>query len=62
MISVDQLESPLPGFVPIAKGTPTLQRYQGATVFGNHASNFTYLHLHEALTGQERINAKHTFE
>ena len=24
VISVEQLESPLPGFVPIAKGTPTL--------------------------------------
>ena len=59
MISVDQLESPLPGFVPIAKGTPTLQRYQHATVFVNHSSNFTYMRLHEGLTGQETINAKH---
>ena len=62
MISVDQQKSPLPGFIPIAKGTPILQIYRGATVFVNHASFFTYVHLHEALTGQETIDAKHAFE
>ena len=62
VISVNQLESPLPGFVPITKGTPTLQRYRGATVFVSHASDFIYVHVHKALTGQETINAKHTFE
>ena len=31
-------------------------------MFVDHANNFTYVHLHEALTGQETIDAKHAFE
>ena len=27
VVSIDQLESPVPGFVPIAKGQPMVQRY-----------------------------------
>ena len=44
-VSVDQLISPTPGFVPTHRGTPTLQRYKGATVFVDHYSDFTYVHL-----------------
>ena len=62
MVSVDQLESPVPGFVPIARGQPTTNRYRGASVFADHASGFTYVHLHQALTTQETLDAKHAFE
>lgn len=62
VVSVDQLESPIPGFIPIAKGQPTTNRYRGATVFADHASDFTYVHLNQALTTQETIDAKHAFE
>ena len=62
VVSIDQLESPIPGFVPIARGQPTTSRYHGASVFADHASGFTYVHLHQAMTTQETIDAKHAFE
>ena len=62
VVSIDQLESPIPGFVPIARGQPTTSRYSGASVFADHASGFTYVHLHQAMTTQETIDAKHAFE
>lgn len=61
-VSVDQLQSPVPGFVPIAKGSPTLSRYNGATVFADHASGLTYVHLQYSLSTDETIEAKQAFE
>ena len=60
--SVDQLESPVPGFVPFAKGQPTVCRYRGALVFMDHSNDFTYVHMHQHLTMDETIDAKHAFE
>ena len=62
VVSIDQLESPIPGFVPITRGQPTTSRYRGASVFADHASSFTYVHLHQAMTTQESIDPKHAFE
>ena len=62
VVSIDQLESPIPGFVLIARGQPTTSCYHGASVFADHASSFTYVHLHQAMTTQETIDAKHAFE
>ena len=62
VVSIDQLESPVPGFVLIAKGQPTVRKYRGASVFVDHASDFTYVHMHHHLTTDETIDAKHAFE
>ena len=62
VVSIDQLKSPVPGFVPIAKGQPTIQKYCGASVFVDHGSDFTYIHMHHHLTTDETIDAKHAFE
>ena len=62
VVSIDQLESSDPGFVPIARGQPTTSQYHGASVFANHATGFTYVHLHQAMTTQETLDAKHAFE
>ena len=62
VVSIDQLESPIPGFVPIARDQPTTSCYRGASVFADHTSGFTYVHLHQAMTTQETIDAKHAFE
>ena len=62
VVSIDQLESLIPGFVPITRGQPTTSHYRGASVFADHASGFTYGHLHQAMTTQQTINAKHAFE
>ena len=62
VVSIDQLESPIPGFVLIGKGQPTTSCYRGASVFADHASGFTYVHMHQAMTTQETLDAKHAFE
>ena len=62
MVSIDQLESPVPGFVSIAKGLPTIRKYRGASVFVDHAGDFTYIHMHYCLTTDKTIDAKHVFE
>ena len=62
IVSVDQLESPIPGFLPISKGSPTKRRYVAATVFADHFSGFTYVHFMEAITTDETIEAKEAFE
>ena len=62
VVSIDQLESPVLGFGPIAKGQPTVRKYRGALVFVDHASDFTYVHQHQHLTTDETIDAKHAFE
>ena len=61
-VSVDQLESPISGFIPIAKGQPMTKHYHGATIFVDHASDFVYVHLNQALTTKETLEAKHAFE
>ena len=62
VVSINQLESPVPGFMPIAKGQPTVRKYHGASVFVDHASDFTYVHMHYHLTTEEMIDAKHAFK
>ena len=62
MVSVDQLESPISGFIPIAKGQPTTKWYCSATVLVDHASNFTFVHLNQMLTTEETLDEKHAFE
>jgi hypothetical protein len=61
-ISVDQLESPLPGFVAQLKGKLTRKRYRAATIFVDHNSRLSYVHLQEGLTSKETVEAKHAFE
>ena len=61
-ISVDQLESPTPGLFGQLKGTPTLKRYKAATVFVDHFSRLSYVHLQESLTSADTLKAKHAFE
>ena len=61
-VSVDQLESPTPGFIATLKGTPTKRRYKAATIFVDHASRLSYAHLQQRLTSSETVEAKHAFE
>jgi hypothetical protein len=61
-VSTDQLESRTPGLIPQAKGALTTRRYQCATVFVDHMSDYTYIALMEDLTLSSTLNAKHEFE
>ena len=61
-VSVDQLISPTPGFVPTHRGKPTNDRYLGATVFVDHYSDFTYVHLMTKMDAAATVEAKRAFE
>lgn len=62
VVSMDQLVSPTSGFVPTHRGNPTVQRYIGATVFVDHYSDFTYVHLMTKLNAETTVEAKNAFE
>ena len=49
VVSVDQLVSPALGFIPPYWGRPTINRYVSATLFVDHFSDFTYIHLMEKI-------------
>ena len=61
-VSVDQLESTTPGFIAQFKGALTKDRYRAATVFVDHFSRFSYIHLQRGLTSAETVQAKRAFE
>ena len=59
---MDQLVSPTPGFIPTHRGRPTTNRYIGATVFCDHYSDFTYVHLMTKMDAESTIKAKEAFK
>ena len=62
VVSMDQLISPTPGFVPIHRGTLTKQCYVGAMVFVDHFSDLTYVHLMTEMTSKATVEVKMSFE
>jgi hypothetical protein len=60
-VSVDQLYSTVPGLIAQLKGIPTRQRYHIATVFVDHASDYSFIH-NQCTTSSETLQAKHEFE
>ncbi len=61
-VSVDQLESDVPGLIGQLKGAPTRMRYKFANVFVDHYSNLTYVHLQSSASSLETTQAKLAFE
>lgn len=61
-VSVDQMESSSVGFIGQLKGKLTTKRYKYATVFIDHYSRYTYVHLQSRLTSEETMEAKKAFE
>ncbi len=61
-VSIDQLISPLPGFVAQNTGRLTRQRYNVATVFVDHASRLGYVHIQNDSSAEQTIAAKRAFE
>ena len=60
--STDQLMSTIPGLIPQVRGILMKARYTAATVFVDHCTDFTYVHLMRSLTGEETVEAKHASE
>ena len=61
-VSIDQLESTTPGLVAQLKGIPTTKRYNTATAYVDHATQFTYVHLQTSTNAEETIKANLAFE
>ena len=61
-VSVDTLESTTPGLIAQLRGNPTKARYHYATIFIDHYSNYSYVHLHQENNGDEVVLAKRAFE
>jgi hypothetical protein len=61
-VSVDTLESTTPGLIAQLRGNTTKSRYRFATVFVDHFSNFSYVHLHQTNDGDNIVKAKLAFE
>jgi hypothetical protein len=62
MVSVDQLQSSAAGFISQLKGRLTRRRYKSATIFVDHFSRMSYVHLLEILTSADTLEAKEVFE
>jgi hypothetical protein len=61
-VSIDQMESPVSGLVAQMKGIPMKARYNSATVFFDHFSDVTFVHMQKSTNSAETIEAKHAFE
>ena len=61
-MSVDQLESRTPGFIGVMRGFVTKRRYTSATIFIDHFSDLSYVHMQKSLTVEETILAKLAFQ
>jgi len=59
---MDQLESTVPGLVAQLKGIPTKTHYRAATIFVDHYSKLSYVHLQKSLMSDKMIQVKQAFE
>jgi hypothetical protein len=59
---VDQLESTTPGLIAQVKGWITTKRYRAATIFVDHHSALSYVHLQKSTNAEETLEAKVAFE
>ena len=62
VVSVDQLESTMPGFVAQLKGLLTTQYYNYATIFVDQYSKLSFVFLQKRITSAEKVLAKQSFE
>ena len=62
VVSVDQLDATIPGFVAQNSGRLTRKRYKTATVFVDHVSRLSYVHVHYTTDAKDAIEAKKCFE
>jgi hypothetical protein len=61
-ISINQLEAPVQGFIGQLKGKLTKRQYGVTTIFVDHASQLSYVHLQSRVTAEETVEAKKAFE
>jgi hypothetical protein len=61
-VSVDQLESSIPGFIGQMTGKLTNQHIVASTVYVDHASNLSYVYHQTSMTSEETLKSKLAFE
>ena len=61
-VSVDQMESTTPGLIAQLQGRLTTQQFNSATVFVDHYSKLSYIHLQTSLSSFETEETKRAFE
>lgn len=62
MVSVDQLQSSVTGLLGQIKGIPTRARFTIATVYIDHASDFTFVYPQCTASAEETMKSKLEFE
>ena len=62
VVSVDQLESSVPGLLGQMTGIPTTQRIRGSSVYVDQASDLSYIYHHTSLTSEDTVKGKEAFE
>jgi hypothetical protein len=62
VVSVDQMKSANPGFVAHMSGFLTKRRYVCATVFVDHATDYSYAYFQKSDSAEETLEAKEAFE
>ena len=60
--STDQMISSHPGLIPQRSGLLMKAKYHGATIFVDHHTDFTYIHLMHDFTSEDTLEAKHAYE
>jgi hypothetical protein len=61
-VSVDQIISGTPGLFGQMQGIPTKQRYTCATIFVDHFSSLSYVHVQRSTNADETLHAMQAFE
>jgi hypothetical protein len=62
VVSVDQLESSIPGFIGQMTGKLTNQRIVASTIFVDHASDLSYAYHQTSMNSEETLKSKLAFE
>jgi hypothetical protein len=62
VVSVDQIESSIPGFLAQITGSLTRNRIVGSSVSVDHASDLSYIHHHTSMSSEETVKGKEACE
>jgi hypothetical protein len=62
VVSVDQLESSIPGFIGQMTGKLTKQCILASTIYVDHASDLSYVSHQTSMTSEETLKSKQAFE
>jgi hypothetical protein len=60
--STDQMISPFGGLIPQVRGRLMKAKFYAATIFVDHYTDYTYVHLMKDTTGETTLEAKNAYE